>query len=495
MKTWTIALAAACVLLVDCPIGRAADLPVGPEKKYATIADALADAKEGDTILVHAQRDNKPYEKVALMVRTPKVTFKAVPAKAGQRVPLSGKGFDYSGSGSTPRAIFQFDPWASGCTLEGFELLEAHNASHNGAGVRINQANHVTVRDCEIHACDMGIMSNGNGTPRAAVDQRIEGCHIHDNGSLKEPGQNHNLYLGGTSVTLSACEVHSSLTGHNVKSRAHFTRVEYSYIHDSANRELDLVDGKGDTSDPGSDAVLVGNIIVKNSKCDGNRGVIHFGADGGHDHDGTLYLVHNTIVTPFVSPVVDLSAAKAKVQMVNNIVWDGGSGQGNQKLVEAKKATGDKPVGGSHNWLSAGFNDGTAQALGTTARVNAAPPFVDAAKRDFHLKTADAAIVAAGVPWADIKLPATPIVVATRKPPEIKTPGVIELKPTDAGETKPGEAKPGDKPAQLEQYKAPLGKEARPGFKADAKGDLGAFGFTRDAGKATTSLTTGENQS
>jgi len=65
-------------------------------------------------------------------------------------------------------------------------------------------------------------------------------------------------------VTLSACEVHSSLTGHNVKSRAHFTRVEYCYIHDSANREFDLVDAKATPPSKGSDAVLLGNIIVKN---------------------------------------------------------------------------------------------------------------------------------------------------------------------------------------------------------------------------------------
>jgi hypothetical protein len=50
--------------------------------------------------------------------------------------------------------------------LEGFELNGAHNATHNGAAVRINQANGVTIRDCLIHHSDMGIMSNGDGTPR-----------------------------------------------------------------------------------------------------------------------------------------------------------------------------------------------------------------------------------------------------------------------------------------------------------------------------------------
>ena len=130
----------------------------------------------------------------------------------------------------------------------------------------------------------MGVMSNGDGTPNAAADQRIEYCEIHHNGDPAEPGQNHNLYLGGTSVTLSFCEIHSSLTGHNVKSRAHQIRVQYCFIHDSANRELDLVDSD-DTARPESHALLLGNIIVKSPQCAGNRSVIHFGQDGGKERD------------------------------------------------------------------------------------------------------------------------------------------------------------------------------------------------------------------
>ena len=52
---------------------------------------------------------------------------------------------------------------------------------------------------------------------------------------------------------MRGCEVHSSLTGHNVKSRAHRTVVEACYIHDSANREFDLVDDKAYTALAGSD--------------------------------------------------------------------------------------------------------------------------------------------------------------------------------------------------------------------------------------------------
>jgi len=123
--------------------------------------------------------------------------------------------------------------------------------------------------------------------------------------------------------------VYGSLTGHNVKSRAHFNRIEYCYVHDSANREFDLVDS-AETAAPGSHAVLLGNLIVKNPKCKGNRAVIHFGQDGGKEHDGTLFLVHNTILTPFVSPVIDLSASKAKARLLGNLVDAGGGNQNGQ---------------------------------------------------------------------------------------------------------------------------------------------------------------------
>lgn len=94
----------------------------------------------------------------------------------------------------------------------------------------------VSIRGAEVSVGpdkNLGIMSNGDGTTATAVNQLIESCLIHSNGNMKDPGYNHNLYLGGTSVRMVACEVHSSLTGHKVKSRAHQTIVLASYIHDS----------------------------------------------------------------------------------------------------------------------------------------------------------------------------------------------------------------------------------------------------------------------
>jgi hypothetical protein len=355
---------------------------VGPGQKFDRIEDAVAAAKPGDTVLVHPAKGGT-YDKVALMIKTPKLTLRAA---GKERVHLRGDGFDYSGSGRVPRAIVQFNPNADGCTLEGFELSGAHNGSYNGAGVRINQANDVTIRNCDIHDNDMGIMSNGDGTPRTGENQLIEHCAIHANGNAKDPGYNHNLYLGGTKATLIGCEVFGSLTGHNVKSRAHVTIVLGCYVHDSANREFDLVDAV-DTAAPGSDAAIVGCVIAKDPRCTGNRAVIHYGQDGNKGHNGTIWLANNTILTPFLSPVLTLDTPDVKSQWLNNILTDPTGVQGRQVLVEAPKAQDLADVAkGENNWLSGAFADpGLAGTV--RARHGEGPAFMNAAAGDYRLKT------------------------------------------------------------------------------------------------------------
>ena len=329
-------------------------LEVGPGKPFATIRAAVDAASPGDTIRVFPASGDGVYRQAAVAVDTPGLTIEA----ASGHVTLDGKGFEYSGIGRTPRAIFQANPGATRLTIRGFELEHAHNSSHNGAGVRINQANDVTVSDCDIQANDMGIMSNGSdGKPGLGARQMIEFCTIHGNGDRADPGYSHNLYLGGESVTVRHCEIYGSLTGHNLKSRAHFNLIEFNYIHDSANREIDLVDDK-ETSRANSNAVLIGNLIVKDPECVGNRGVIHFGEDVGGTHNGTIFLIHNTIVTPFLSGVLTLSSAEARAVLRDDVVYN--AEQHAADLVSVLHGASLLNVSGSQNWISSCYRlDGT----------------------------------------------------------------------------------------------------------------------------------------
>ncbi len=414
----------------------AAEIAVGPEKAFSRLEDAVAAARAGDAITVYPLPDNRPYEKTAIFIATPRLSIRA---QKGHRVGLSGRGFDYSGKGRIPRAIVQFGPGASGSVLDGFELFDAHNDSFNGAGVRIVQANDVSIRNCDIHDNDMGIMSSGDPTSHAAAGQLIESCRIHANGTIKDPGYNHNLYLGGTSVRVIACEIFGATTGHNLKSRAHQTFVLNCFIHDSANRELDLVDSAGDTTAPDSDAVLVGNVIVKDPRCAGNRGVIHFGQDGGHEHDGTIWLANNTILTPFISPVLMLSAPKASVRLFNNIICNTQAEQKHSRLVELSKVQGNIVVGQT-NWLSGSFADGMPEGiagsiLGPAGKM---PAFVDPAGGDFHLLRSASALIDAGTPLPE------PLLKRLNEP--------------------------------LFEYHAPLGRTSRGD---DGKPDIGAYELAR----------------
>lgn len=278
-------------------------LSVGTGRDYANLAAALAAAKPGDRIEVAAGT----YRHTAARIRVSGLTL-----VARGKVVLDGTGFEHSGAGSIPRAILQIE--ADGTTIVGFDLKGAHNATHNGAGLRIHAARRTVVRDCRIYGNDMGIMSNGApGDATAGAGQLFERCHVHHNGDAGEPGQNHNLYLGGTDATLRFCEIDHALTGHNLKSRAHLLRVEHCWIHDAANREIDLVDAR-DTERPGSDATIVGSVIAKDPACAGNRGTIHFGQERGR-RVGTLRLQNCTITSPFSTPVVVLTGEATSAEV------------------------------------------------------------------------------------------------------------------------------------------------------------------------------------
>ena len=92
------------------PSLNAATLNVGPTQPFKTIQAAYARAAPGDTILVQALAQGESYKQEALQVRKPRIHFKS--ASSDQRVRIDASGFNYSGRGSTPRAVFQFNPEA-----------------------------------------------------------------------------------------------------------------------------------------------------------------------------------------------------------------------------------------------------------------------------------------------------------------------------------------------------------------------------------------------
>ncbi len=285
-----------------------ATLRVGPEQPFSSIEAAVKAAKPGDQIVVSAGT----YSRVAVLIDKPRLSI-----FAEGEVKLIGTDFDYSGVGSVPRAIIQLQPSASNCQITGFDLSGAHNTSHNGAGFRINGANDVTISNCHIHGNDMGIMSNEtSGNLKSCSRLKIEHCEIDSNGDRSDPGYNHNLYLGGDSVYILECNIHHAVTGHNVKSRAHYTEIRSSFIHDSANRECDFVES-AETVPLNSNAAILGCVIAKDPNCSGNRGTINFGKEKG-TRNGSLYLIDNEISSPFQTAFVTITSDASLVYAYKN---------------------------------------------------------------------------------------------------------------------------------------------------------------------------------
>lgn len=382
-------------------------LEVGPGRTYSTPNDAYAAAVAGDTIRVFPQASNAPYVQVRIQASKARIAFVGV-VQNGERVRLAGTGFTYSGAGSTPRAMFQFNPGTDDCVVENFEIYDCHNGSYNGAAVRINQANRITVRNCEIRNNDMGLMSNGDVGVQSGADQLVENCIVHDNGNTSDPGYNHNFYMGGTSVRIRGCNVYAATTGHNIKSRAHLTMVEGSYVHDSPNRELDLVDDATNTATSGSHALVSGCVIRKMDSCPGNRGTIHFGQDGGNAHNGTLYLVNCTILTQYVTAVVTLSAAGSGARFYNCLVSDPLQTQTSGQVLIALGTASAANCGGSNLWVSRGFTVGGGVTLSSLSSGGAGqyPSFVQTQSGDYRLAVSMAGVVDGGVAAGSMGLPA-----------------------------------------------------------------------------------------
>ena len=353
---------AACFLsvILSFPLAEASQVPaaileVGPGKPFARIEDANANAQPGDVILVYPLPSHRQYEKTAVFVRQKNLTFRGVSADGKPLVAINGRGFDYSGAGSTPRAIFQFNPGTDHCTLEGFELVGAHNSSHNGAGVRINQANHVTVRNCSIHGNDMGVMSNGDGTlarGRRSADralphlpQRRSGRAGPEPQSVSRRNERHAAFLRGPSQPDGPQrEEPRPLHAGRVLLRASFgqSRVRpRRRCRDSPPRQRRRAAGQHHRQ---------GRQVPRQPRRDSFRPGWRQAAQR-HALSGLQYDRH----------AVRLADSRAKhiggeAQLVGNIVFNGGAKQAGQTVAGVRGGAAMQSIAGHANWFCGDFS-------------------------------------------------------------------------------------------------------------------------------------------
>ncbi len=287
---------------------------------------------------------------------------------------IDGVWLDCSGDGNVPRAVLQVS--GDHVHIENLEIRNGRNRTWNGAGIRITGASDTTISGCRITSCDMGVMSDGNDL------LKVEACEIAHNGNRRHfNGYSHNLYLEGNRTRVQYCWIHDAFTGMNFKTRGRYTELFYNWIARSNEGEVSIVDGLH-TGLPYSNAVLLGNVIISKPDRTGNTAkFIDFGQDMGRERNGTLYLLHNTLIAGDDRiHFVHVGAAMSAAQTNANIFF------GSPNITGPSVGA----VAGTSNWLPSG----SAPPGFTHSVTSAEPGFVAAATGDYHL--------ASGSPCLDV---------------------------------------------------------------------------------------------
>lgn len=342
MRFW---LTVGVIILGLVPLPCAAEtLEVGTGKSYASPCQAVAAAKPNDLIVISAATYT---DSCSLAVQG--LTLRGVDGQPKIDLSATDHPAQYKG-------IYVID--AADITIENLELTGAHISVDNGAnaaGLRV-QAAGLTVRGCNIHDNQNGILGGTTGT------LTIEHTEFANNGlgdGCNQGGCTHNLYIANID-TLNfrfnwshRIATDTSDKGHLLKSRAKNNFILYNRLTGEDgfdSYEIDLPNG--------GLAVLIGNLIEKGTKA-GNGSLFSWGEEGVSNPDKRVFVASNTFVNDFSSGKF-INAAGATIVAHNNLFVGPGAAS-SSGASSADNLTGD-------------------------------PSFVDRAAYDYHLREGSSAI-------------------------------------------------------------------------------------------------------
>lgn len=196
---------------------------VGKNQAYATLADALAAAREGDTVEVVGGTYRE-----AAAIRAKNVTVRGVAGRPH---------FDCSDlalAGDKACLLIA----AENATLENLEISGAQlpdSLGANGACIRNNSTESFTLREVICYGSQEGLLSGG-GTIL------IENSEFYDNGWND---RTHNVYLSGDcTATVRGSIFRDARVGHELKSRCSKTEISDSTFRSTkGSRDIDVPDG------------------------------------------------------------------------------------------------------------------------------------------------------------------------------------------------------------------------------------------------------------
>lgn len=220
--------------------------------------------------------------------------------------------------------------------VENIHFSGARVADANGAGIR-SEGSGLTIRYSSFVQNQNGILAGNQQDSTITIEHSV----FRKNGA--GDGLSHNIYVGKIArLNVRYCTISEAVIGHNVKSRAHETLLEYNHIMDGADGTasylVDIPNGGG--------AWLIGNIIQQGPLAE-NSTMISFGAEGMGGAHNLLALAHNTIVNDRSAGTFVAASASTACTSINNIF----AGNGEWKCAGATQS--------GNVTMNSGFRDRT----------------------------------------------------------------------------------------------------------------------------------------
>tara|TARA_R110002049_G_scaffold218689_1_gene390296 strand:+ start:653 stop:2077 length:1425 start_codon:yes stop_codon:yes gene_type:complete len=375
---WSVTLLLVLEIVIGPISGFAREFEIGPRQPLKEISQVPWESlAPGDHVKIHWRED--PYaEKWVLCCQgtssTP-ITISGVLGPQGQRPVIDGRNattrsaLNYWGE---ERGVLKIgganrpaDRMPSHIVVENLEIQNGLKSlpfsgrkgtgvySKDAAGVIVEKASHLTLRNLVIHDCSNGLMVS----PQSS-NIIVEYCYFFDNGNPNTVTE-HNVYTEANGMTFQFNRfgpLRQGCRGNNLKDRSAGLVVRYNWI-EGGNRQLDLVDSTGNPKIVASSAYrqtwVYGNTLIEREG-DGNNQIVHYGGDSGNTatyRKGTLFFFHNTIISARSTPtmIFRLSSSGESVDCRNNIFYATVKGA----EISLTYTTGDLTVG--RNWLSRGW--------------------------------------------------------------------------------------------------------------------------------------------
>lgn len=192
--------------------------------------------------------------------------------------------------------------------VENVRFSGARVSDQNGAGIRA-EGKDLTVRHCSFTENENGILAGERSDSTITVEHSL----FVKNGA--GDGRSHNIYIGKIKrLKISFSTLREAVVGHNVKSRAAETLLEYNRIMDgkdgTASYQIDLPNG--------GFGFFIGNVIQQGPDAE-NWTMVSYGAEGIQHPFNALYLVNNTVVNDRSSGLFVQSPKDSSCALINNL--------------------------------------------------------------------------------------------------------------------------------------------------------------------------------